>query len=144
YVWVRRLPLTLNGKVNEAALPEWRVGAEAGRGHVAARTEAERRLCEVWGEVLGVERVGVEDNFFELGGHSLLATQVVSRVRDAFHVNVTLGDLFASPTVGAFAAKIEEAILAQSKPDDLDAMLEALERIDDEAKDLLVESGDVL
>jgi amino acid adenylation domain-containing protein len=145
YVWVRRLPLTLNGKVNEAALPEWRAGeGSEAREHVEPRTEAERTLCAAWREVLGIERIGVGDNFFELGGHSLLATQVVSRVREAFHVNVTLGDLFTSPTVGAFASKIEEAILAQSAPDDLDAMLAALEEIDDEAKDLLVESEDLL
>ncbi|HBL26897.1 MAG TPA: non-ribosomal peptide synthetase, partial [Acidobacteria bacterium] len=76
--------------------------------YVAPRTPVERRLCEIWEELLGVEQVGIEDNFFDLGGHSLLATQVVSRVRSDLGVEVPLRAIFEHPTVGSFCDKLPE------------------------------------
>jgi acyl carrier protein len=139
------MPLTLNGKVNYEGLPEWEGSSASRRGakeYVAARSETERKLSEVWGEVLKVERVGIEDNFFELGGHSLLATQVVSRIRDTFRVKIALGDLFKSPTIQSFALLIEEAIVAQSDLTELTEVLNMLEGLDeDEATGLLIAPG---
>lgn len=68
-----------------------------------------KQLAEIWIEVLGIEQVGIHDNFFKLGGHSLLATQVVSRIRDLFHVELPLRYVFEYPTVNALAAKIDAA-----------------------------------
>jgi non-ribosomal peptide synthetase component F/acyl carrier protein len=70
----------------------------------------EEVVAGIWKEVLGVERVGVEDSFFELGGHSLLATQVMSRVREAFGVEVALRELFERRTVEGLSARIEAAM----------------------------------
>ena len=84
-----------------------RAGAEE---RVAPRTDVERRLAAIWQEVLGVAQVGVQDNFFELGGHSLLATQVMSRIRDAFGVDLPARDLFKAPTLAGLALCIAEAI----------------------------------
>jgi amino acid adenylation domain-containing protein/FkbH-like protein len=82
----------------------------AGAGEpVAPRTATEERLAAIFAEVLGVERVGVRDSFFDLGGHSLLGTVVLSRVRDAFGVELPVLRLFQSPTVEALAAAVEEA-----------------------------------
>ena len=75
--------------------------------YVAPRTPEQELLAELWASVLTVERVGIHDNFFELGGHSLLATQLVSRVRDAFSVELSLRALFENPTVEGLAREIE-------------------------------------
>jgi amino acid adenylation domain-containing protein len=104
------LPLMPNGKINRRALPaSGRTRPELEKGFVAPRNAAEDLVAEIWAEVLGVERVGIHDNFFELGGHSLLATQAVSRMREAFTVEVPLRRLFELPTVAGLAESIEAA-----------------------------------
>ncbi|HLL48570.1 MAG TPA: amino acid adenylation domain-containing protein, partial [Longimicrobiaceae bacterium] len=104
-VLLDRLPLNANGKVDRRALP---VPAPDTATFVAPRTVTEEVLSGIWAEVLKREQVGVEDGFFDLGGHSLLATQVVSRVRQAFGVELPLKALFETPTVLALAARVEE------------------------------------
>ncbi|WP_261991503.1 non-ribosomal peptide synthetase [Streptomyces sp. OR43] len=108
FVELAALPLTPNGKVDRAVLRalDGVTVAGTGQAHVAPRSETERVLAEMWAELLGVERVGVEDNFFDLGGHSLLATQVVSRVRAVFGVDLPLASVFDRPTVAAIAAVV--------------------------------------
>ncbi|HZI20304.1 MAG TPA: amino acid adenylation domain-containing protein [Pyrinomonadaceae bacterium] len=115
FIALDRLPLTPNGKLARQALPqpEGAAARESGREYVAPRTETERALAEIWAEVLGVERVGVEDNFFELGGHSLLATQVITRLRNVLQVALPLRTLFVANTVAALAGAAEQQRLAQ-------------------------------
>ncbi|MFD0442088.1 phosphopantetheine-binding protein [Streptomyces indonesiensis] len=97
------LPLTANGKVDRRALPDPDPApVTSGAGHVAPRTPMERRIADIWADVLGLERVGVEDNFFELGGDSILSIQVVSRVRQA-GLRLTTKDLFTHQTVAGLA-----------------------------------------
>jgi len=69
-------------------------------------TDIERGLTEIWSSLLGVDRVGLDDNFFELGGHSLLATRVLARIGDSLHVQLTLRNIFDSPTVRGLATEI--------------------------------------
>jgi amino acid adenylation domain-containing protein/non-ribosomal peptide synthase protein (TIGR01720 family) len=105
-VTLEALPLTRNGKVDRRALPSPAPpdGARAEReDYMAPRTPIEERLTRIWSEVLAVERVGIHDDFFELGGHSLLATSIVSRLTQAFDVELSLRDLFENPTVAALA-----------------------------------------
>jgi acyl carrier protein/NRPS condensation-like uncharacterized protein len=100
--------LTLNGKVNLQALPTLaEIKQTQHRVFDAPRTDIEKMLAGIWAHTLNVEQVGAHDNFFELGGHSLIATQLISRVREAFDVDVQLSALFESPTVAGLAAKIE-------------------------------------
>ncbi len=105
-VLLERLPLTSNGKVDRAALPD--PAADPVRdAHVAPRTPAEELLAGVWAETLRVERVGAHDDFFALGGHSLAATGMISRVRAAFGVEVPLRAVFEAPVLSALAERIE-------------------------------------
>jgi amino acid adenylation domain-containing protein len=116
FVHLKKLPLTLNGKVNLQALPSLAdIKQTQNRACGAPRTAIEEMLAGIWSGVLGVEQVGVDDNFFELGGHSLLATQLISRVREAFNVEVQLSTLFAAATVAEFAATVEELRLRQQQ-----------------------------
>ncbi|HWS53310.1 MAG TPA: phosphopantetheine-binding protein, partial [Pyrinomonadaceae bacterium] len=139
FVLLDELPLTPNGKVDRKALPAPDHGRpELECGFVAPATPLEEDLAKMWGELLGVEQVGVEDNFFELGGHSLLVMQVASRVRADFGLEVPLPELFRTPTVRRLAEIMEEAFLASSDADKLDEMLAQLEAAgDDQARDVL-------
>ena len=117
YVVLEALPLTPNGKVNRAALPA--PGAErpalAAR-FAAPRTPVEEVIAGIWARVLGLEEVGVNDNFHEIGGHSLLATRVLSRVREAFEVDLPIKTLFEAVTVSALAERVEQATAAGRSP----------------------------
>jgi amino acid adenylation domain-containing protein len=109
FVRVEALPLTANGKLDWRALPRPdQITAEMLKGYVAPHSAVEKALAGIWGEVLGIERIGIHDDFFELGGHSLLATRLISRLRDAFEIELSLKSLFKAPTVAGFAATVLE------------------------------------
>ncbi|RDI64985.1 amino acid adenylation domain-containing protein, partial [Nocardia pseudobrasiliensis] len=95
-VVVEDFPLTVNGKLDRKALPEPEFLAHA--AYRAPRTEGERVLAELFAEVLGVQRVGVQDSFFDLGGYSLLAARLIRRVRQRLGVELTVTTIFGAPT----------------------------------------------
>ena len=111
-VTLDELPQTGSGKIDRRALAELKVfgAAQLAESHREPRTPVEEGLRGLWQQLLGVERIGVNDNFFELGGHSLLATQLVSRVREAFAVELPLRELFERPTVAGLAEQVETAL----------------------------------
>jgi len=116
YVCLDRLPLTPNGKLNRKALPAPEQEAYAARGYEVPVGETETKLAEGWAEVLKLEKVGRHNKFFELGGHSLLATRVISRIREAFHVELALQSLFQNPTVAGLALQVAGAARTAAPP----------------------------
>ncbi|AZC27739.1 non-ribosomal peptide synthetase [Pseudomonas sessilinigenes] len=107
WLWLERLPLNANGKLDRKALPALEIGQLQSQDYLAPSSELEQTLVDIWAEVLKVERVGVRDNFFELGGHSLLATQIASRVQKTLQRNVPLRAMFECSTVQELAAYID-------------------------------------
>jgi amino acid adenylation domain-containing protein len=114
FVKLERLPLSSNGKVHRSALPAPNE-TNTLRDHTftAPRTDLEKKVADILGNLLGVEQVDVEGNFFELGGHSLLGAQLIARIRSIFGVEMSLRVLFEAPTVAQLSAGIERLLASK-------------------------------
>jgi amino acid adenylation domain-containing protein len=133
FVSLAALPLTPHGKVDRQALPApGRQRSELSESYVAPRNAVEDVLAGIWSSVLQVERVGIHDNFFELGGHSLMGTQVVSRILDAFSIELPLRSLFETPTLAGFTEALQEASGDRLKLERTAELLLRLARFSDE------------
>ncbi len=114
YVRMESLPLTANGKVDRAALPEPSESNRLSEDAFAAPTGVvQERLAGIIGSLLHADRIGAHDNFFLLGGHSLLGTQLIARVNEAFGVELPLLQIFDHPTLAEMSDVIETLILAK-------------------------------
>ena len=130
WLWLDRLPLNANGKLDRKALPALEIGQLHSQDYRAPGNELEQTLADIWAQVLKVERVGVKDNFFELGGHSLLATQIASRVQKALQRNVPLRAMFECSTVQELAEYIDglaASEMTEEKVDRLNDLMAELE-----------------
>ncbi|HLP57399.1 MAG TPA: condensation domain-containing protein, partial [Candidatus Deferrimicrobium sp.] len=107
FVFLDRISLTPSGKIDRKALPK--AGLKPGESYTAPRNEIEKKLVEVWSEVLGRQAsIGIDDNFFELGGHSLKATVLVSKIHKEFEVVIPLAEIFKTPRIKELAKYIKE------------------------------------
>ncbi|WP_044390140.1 non-ribosomal peptide synthetase [Pseudomonas syringae group genomosp. 3] len=137
-IFLDKLPLTANGKLDRKALPAPDAG-QLQAAYVAPQGELEEQLASVWSAVLKVEQVGRSDNFFELGGHSLLAVQMLVRVREQLQREVGLKDLFEQPVLADFCAALQEKNGESDHAlDELTKSLEALKRLSAEEIDNLI------
>ncbi|MBZ5494659.1 MAG: amino acid adenylation domain-containing protein, partial [Acidobacteriia bacterium] len=103
-----RLPLKPNGKLDRQKLPtpDFNLRTAVYR---APRTPEEEILCEIFAQLLGMDRVGVDDDFFALGGHSLMATRLISRIRALLGADIQVSTVFEAPSVAKLAAKLSGA-----------------------------------
>jgi amino acid adenylation domain-containing protein len=127
WVVLSALPLTPNGKIDRKALP---APAHAGLSQSAyepPQGEIETVLAQIWGDLLGVERIGRQDHFFELGGHSLLATRLISRVRSEWDIEISLMTVFSKARLSEFSEAIIDSQLSELSEADI-ARLVAEER----------------
>ncbi|MEG8245553.1 amino acid adenylation domain-containing protein [Pseudomonas paracarnis] len=100
-MFLERMPLTPNGKLDRKGLPLPDV-SQMQQAYVAPESELEQQVAAIWAQILGVERVGLADHFFESGGHSLLAMQVISRLRQLLGREVPLRTMFEQPRLQGF------------------------------------------
>ena len=108
FMYLDGLPLTPNGKVDRGALPQVEgTRSEAEREYVPPRNVLEAALAEVWQEVLGLDRVGINDNFFDLGGDSIMSLQVVSRMK-ARGYDVRPRDIFEQDSLASLSLMVNE------------------------------------
>ncbi|MEH2423097.1 MAG: amino acid adenylation domain-containing protein [Nostoc sp.] len=117
FVFLDTLPLNANGKIDRHALPapdtfNFRLSTN----FVPPQNLTEEVLATIWAKVLRLKQVSIHDNFFELGGHSLLATQVMSRVRQAFRIEIPLQLLFENPTIATLAQAIAQNQTQEDDP----------------------------
>ncbi|WP_323739237.1 thioester reductase domain-containing protein, partial [Candidatus Trichorickettsia mobilis] len=100
FIYLDRIPLTNNGKIDKKALPEADFKKKS-KNYIAPRNQLEKELCKIWVEILKVKKVGINDNFFTLGGHSISATRLVIKIHKEFNTNVSLGNFFENPTISS-------------------------------------------
>jgi amino acid adenylation domain-containing protein/thioester reductase-like protein len=126
FVFLERLPITRNGKVDRKNLPALDLAEQIAEHYVAPRDSTEERLAHIWSEVLNLPRIGVHDNFFELGGHSLLAVKLLAKLREEFRVDLSLRSLFDCPTVAAEARLLTTGAWRNSAGETVDLAAEAM------------------
>ncbi len=105
FVFLEKLPLMANGKLDRRALPE---PEQRSQPFVEPRTPLEQKVAKIWEDALGIDSVGAHDNFFELGGHSLSALGVANQLRDLAGGQVSLGLVLRAPTVAQLAELLEQ------------------------------------
>ncbi|WP_010249962.1 non-ribosomal peptide synthetase [Acetivibrio cellulolyticus] len=103
FIKLDKIPLTSSGKVDRKELPQVDGGIETGTEYVAPTNEVEEKLLEIWKEILGLDKIGINDRFFELGGYSILLIKMHSKVEELYPGKVKITDLFAYPTISMIA-----------------------------------------
>jgi hypothetical protein len=109
-VALERFPTTAHGKIDKAGLPVPDL-TDTGAAHQPPRDPVEELIAAIWRQELNLadgEGLGVHDGFVALGGHSLLATQIVSRVRDAFGIDLPIGVVFERQTIAGLTTALRE------------------------------------
>lgn len=131
-VFLGKLPLLNNGKINRKALPEPEYQTKV---YVAPSDDTQKLIAEIWQNILHIEQVGIHDNFFELGGHSLLATKALARIRAKAEKNVSLLNLFEHPVLENLASFVDLSATVK------DFNIPVLDRPDDAALTVALSYG---
>ena len=120
-VFMESLPLNNNMKVDKKRLPDPREMLNAEETNTSSYTETEKKVVDICAETLELNSVDIEENFFTLGGTSLNIMQFISRLFDGFGVEISLEDVFLSPTLREFAAVIDEKLMLADDTDTQDS-----------------------
>ena len=115
YMFIRDIPVSANGKVDRSLLPEAPVHATKPPESRRESNALELKLADIWQEVLGVNDIQNDDSFFGLGGYSISAVRIVTRINQALHTNITVGDIAENDTIEHLAAFISRAGISQER-----------------------------
>jgi amino acid adenylation domain-containing protein len=110
FVSLESFPLTANGKIDRNALPVPNTRPDMATAFVAPRTTAEEVIATSWAQALDLDQVGIDDNFFELGGDSLRAIRLIGQLGERFGHELSIGMLFAHPTVARMALELAQRL----------------------------------
>ena len=113
YLQLDKMPLTPNGKTDVKSLPEPQLALSG--DYEAPANDTERAFCDIFANILQLDRVGATDNFFELGGTSLVVTRVIIEA-DKANLHVSYGEVFANPTPRQLACLITGEAVDSTKP----------------------------
>ncbi len=100
FVYMQELPLNTSGKVDRKVLPEPKFKCNE-NNYEAPSTDVERKLCEIWEDVLEIEKIGVNDEFLRLGGNSILAIRLNNKINNTLDINLSVTDIFKHKTIRA-------------------------------------------
>ena len=139
FVMIESFPLLPNGKIDRQSLPLLEPELPTLEADFAApRSPLEESVARVWREVLKLEQVGIHDNFFELGGHSLLGAKLISSLRRSLNCELSLIDVFQSPTVERLTEVIYQRQTESAAEEELSVLLAELQNLsEDEAQQRL-------
>lgn len=98
FVFVKKLPLTINGKIDHSKLPKPILSPSLAQ-LVLPKTQIQKELATLWGELFKTNQVGVTDNFFDIGGHSLLLTQIIIKLKEKFDFDLPIHRFLENPTI---------------------------------------------
>ncbi|MGN0501381.1 MAG: amino acid adenylation domain-containing protein, partial [Ruminococcus sp.] len=121
------MPLTANGKINKKALPEPEFNVEK-KEYKAPKSDLQEKLCKMFANALGAEKVGIDENFFEIGGTSLSASKIAMRALTE-NLPIAYGDIFDNPTVEMLEQHIlkQQGKSAQSEEKQEEVVLEGVD-----------------
>jgi amino acid adenylation domain-containing protein len=140
FVTLDTLPRTPNGKVDRKRLPAPdHARPVLDTDYAQPSTPLEEALVDIWAEVLGIERVGVNDNFFELGGHSILAVRLVARMSEALQMEISLRSLFDAPTPASLLAALAADPAASKHLEQVGVLFGQLAALSDEEVETALE-----
>jgi amino acid adenylation domain-containing protein len=139
FIFLDFMPLLPNGKIDRLALMASKASQLSQDEYIAPVTPLEQVLARIWGELLGVEHIGLHDNFFELGGNSMLAVRLVVRIEDLLRIHVDLHIIFQARDLQDFVEALLESSAERSLVEDVAQWLVKLDSLsDDEARAILV------
>jgi len=100
FIYMERMPLTLNGKLDSKALPKPDVNLYSRVKYLAPRNEVEKNVVKIWKEILATEgEIGIENNFFDLGGHSLSLIKLIDMIAKEVKISLSVQDIYSNPTI---------------------------------------------
>ncbi len=127
FIYLDVFPVTPNGKTDRKALLEQYGTVSRGVEYIAPRNDIERKLAEIWQEVLRIDRIGIKDNFFKLGAHSLNVIKIISRIRRDFEIDIQYKEIFQTPNILILSELIDSYIWASNKSNRIENTINNIE-----------------